>query len=79
MYLLVGILTALGLSVEASFLIASPVGLLGFVCWVSAFIISVVWLYRAKSTAVAFCSLVASGIPLAFMGLGFWVVANGGV
>lgn len=79
MYLLVSILTALGLSVEASFLTASPVGVLGFGCWVSAFIISVVWLYRGKNITLAFSGLAASGIPLAFLGFGLWVAANGGV
>ena len=79
MYLLVGIFTALGLSVEVSFLIASPAGVLGFGCWVTAFIISVVWLFKTKNLAVAFGGFVSSIVPLAFLGFGFWVAANGGV
>lgn len=77
MYLLVGIFTVLDLSVEASFLIASPVGMLGFCCWVTALIISVVWLFKAKNLAVAFGGLVSSAIPLTFLGFGFWMAING--
>lgn len=79
MYLVVGIFAALGLSVEASFLIASPLGVLGFGCWVTTFIISLVWLFKAKNLTVAFGGLISASIPLAFLGFVFWVAANGGV
>ncbi len=79
MYLLVGVFTALGISVEISFLIASPVGVLGFVFWVAAFIISLLWLFEAKNIAVSVGGLVLSFIPLALLGFGFWIAATGGV
>ena len=79
MYLLVGILTAFGTSVETSFLITSPVGVLGFICWVAAFIISVSQLVKRESFVASIGGLFSSFIPLAFLGFGFWVATNGGV
>lgn len=79
MYLLVGVFTALGVSVETSFLIASPAGVLGFCFWVAAFIISALWLFKAKNIAVSVGGLVLSCMPLLFLGFAFWLAANGGV
>lgn len=79
MYLLVGIFTALGVSVEASFIAASPAGLLGFVCWVAAFIISVQQLLRGQNIGTSIGGLFSSFLPLSFLAYGFWVAANGGV
>lgn len=79
MYLLVGILTALGVSVEASFIAASPAGLLGFTCWVAAFIISLQQLSRGQNIGASVGGLLSSFVPLSFLAFGFWVAANGGV
>ena len=79
MYLLAGAFTALGVSVEMSFLIASPTGVFGFIFWVTAFIVSTLWLVKAKNIAVSVGGVVLSVIPLAFLGFGFWVAVNGGV
>lgn len=79
MYLLVGVFTVLGVPVEASFLIASPAGVLGFSCWVVAFIFSVLQLTRRESLATSIGGLLSSFIPLAFLGFAFWMAVNGGV
>jgi hypothetical protein len=68
-----------GMSVEISFLIASPAGVLGFSFWVAAFIISTLWLVKAKNIAVSVGGLVSSFIPLAFLGFAFLVAVNGGI
>ena len=79
MYLLVGIFTGLGVSVENSFIIASPAGFLGFCCWIAAFIISSRKLIKGKNVTVSIAGLISSLIPLAFLAFAFWVAVNGGV
>lgn len=79
MYLLVGIFTALGISVEMSFLVASPAGVLGFICWVAALTISVQRLLQGQSIGISISGLIFSLIPLSFLTYGFWVAVNGGV
>mgnify|MGYP003385256686 CR=1 FL=1 len=79
MYLLVGVFTALGVSVEVSFIIASPAGFLGFICWVASFVISVQKLLSGQSIVASTSGLLLSLIPLSFLAFGFWVASNGGV
>lgn len=79
MYMLVGIFTALGVSVETSFILAAPVGILGFICWVAAFFTSLGQLAKGQLRATSIGGMVSSSVPLLFLGYGFWVVANGGV
>lgn len=79
MYLLVGILTALGASVETAFIVASPAGIMGFVCWVTTFMLSLLNLAKGLRISTSIAGLVTSIIPLAFLGFAFWVSANGGV
>lgn len=78
MYLLVGIFTTLDLSVEVSFIIASPAALVGFAAWVMAFAVSLRSLIQGRLIAVSIGGLVSSIIPLIFLGYGFWIAANGG-
>ncbi|WP_185234980.1 hypothetical protein [Teredinibacter franksiae] len=79
MYLLVGVFTALGASVETSFLIAAPAGVLGFVFWVAALTFGASGLLKSNNIAASLGGLVASIVPLAFLGFAFWVALNGGV
>lgn len=79
MYLLVGILTSLGTSVETAFIAASPAGVIGFTCWVAAFIFSLQHLVKRQRIPASIGGLVASLIPLAFLAYAFWIAVNGGV
>lgn len=78
MYFLVGLLTALGVSVENAFIWAAPAGLIGFVCWVAGLIFSLQHLRRSKKWVTALAGLVVSVVPLLFLGFAFWLAANGG-
>jgi len=79
MYLVVGILTTLGFSIERAFLIAMPLGLTGFSSWVIAFALSALNLIKRDSFFPSLLGLALSSIPLAFCSYGFWIAANGGV
>ncbi|KZM38662.1 hypothetical protein OA92_23015 [Marinomonas sp. SBI22] len=79
MYLLVGIFTSVGVSVETSFIVASPTGILGFICWAVAFIISIKQILNGQITANSLGGMLSSFIPFAFLGFAFWVAVNGGV
>jgi len=79
MYLLAGILIDVGVSVDTSFLVASPVGFLGFICWVTSLTISIKQVLNGQITAVSLGGMLSSFIPFAFLGFAFWVVVNGGV
>jgi len=79
MYLFLGVLTALGVTVETAFLIAAPLGVLGFCCWVFAFIICLLQFINKVFLLSSIGALFSSVIPLAFLAFGFWVAANGGV
>ena len=79
MYLLVGIITSIGTSVENAFILASPLGVIGFACWVSGFIFSLQYLTTGKDIPGSVGGLVASTIPLAFLIFVVLIAANGGV
>ena len=79
MYLLIDILGKLEFPVQISFLIAASSGLIGFLLWVAAFFISIVWLVKAKNIAVSVGALVLSVVPLAFLFFAYLVALSGGV
>ncbi|MBX2849569.1 MAG: hypothetical protein KTR16_14705 [Acidiferrobacterales bacterium] len=79
MYFLVGVFTIIGLSVQFSFVLASPAGAGGFCCWLIAFTISITWLVSRKNCAIALGALISSTFPMALLITAFGIAANGGV
>ena len=79
MYLLVGIFSVAGMSTKTSFIVASLVGILGFLCWLAALIISVVQLFKGLTIGASIGAFFLSLIPLSFLTYSFFIAANGGV
>lgn len=79
MYLLVGVFSASGISVETSFLIASPLGLFGFICWVAAFWFGMLQLLQGERNLSSLGGVILSAAPLIFLGIGLGVAFHGGV
>ncbi len=77
MYVLVGIFTFFGVSVETSFIMAAPAGVLGFFAWVSAFAFSLIKLYQGQHIPASLVALISSLVPLGFLLISFWAVING--
>jgi len=80
MYLAVGILTALKVQVELAFLIAAPLGILGYLSWVLSFFVSFRKMVWSQSKVASIIGILFSGLPLALFTYGFiFVIGTGGV
>ena len=81
MYLVVGILTGfLDIKVQTAFMIASPIGLSGFIFWCLTLIFSIKKLRQGRNIASSIIALLGAILPLAFIGIGLWItILRGGV
>lgn len=77
MYLLVGIFTAFGISVETAFILASPAGVIGFLLWFLSIMFGINAIREHVNIASSSVAIIASVVPLVFLFYSFWLSANG--
>ena len=77
MYLLGGILSVLNMQVVIAFAISAPLGIIGFIFWVSGVCFSFKSLLSKQAVVVSVFALLIGLFPIAFLGYAFWLSANG--
>lgn len=77
MYLIAGGLASVGLTVQVSFLIVSPLGVVGLFCWVYALILGVWALVGRRNIARSLVAILMSLPPIVFLVFAFWAGLNG--
>ena len=77
MYLLVGILSSLNMQVVLAFAISAPLGITGFIFWVSGVYFSFKSLLSQQAVIISAFALLVGLLPIAFLGYVFWLSANG--
>ena len=78
-YLDIGVFTALGISVEASVLFSFLCGIFGLGFWITAFISSILGLFKARNITASIANLIFTFLPFALLGYGFSIAIRGGV
>ena len=77
MYLFVGILSALNIQVILALSISAPLGIIGFIFWVSGVYFSFISLANKRAIVVSALVLLIGLLPIAFLFYGFWLSTNG--
>jgi len=77
MYLLVGLLTAVGVDVIPAFVLSSPLGLIGVICWIFGIHSGFMSLLQNKSILVSIVAITIAILPLLFLGYIVWLSAKG--